>query len=445
MNSSEQDLSSLSDMASGPYSASLPEIIPPADDANADAPDKQQPPVYFSNSKSQHLGFVGKTKDMFTGKKLVSTVMTLGFLFTWSERVLTYFRTGFSLYRDTPKMVTGKNLNDGRLEPVKATGSNIRKLFIPGSDNNFLTQYTRGEKLEALGTIGGAAQNLWFLFSSREGDIPEGDTLPQRLKSIFKDPKHHVAQLAGIWMTAVIGLVATGRVMSGIENLTKDGRGNRVGFNPGQALKGLDTIAKTEKLMPLIAGSILLISAPPSIYGLLSIKKPKSEDSVPANSAKTVLSEETSGNLAVSDENEHSHIKPFAKSESQTQTTGLKQMLTMLSPANIKDMAQYAAKHDPIGLTGRILGFALDIGSFGVGLARLKQIESGQYAHKFGAMNSPEWNKAYALAKQTRNVGILGFALTGLYSMYVYDTVMHAYKKELETMKAAKDVPQMAR
>lgn len=432
-------------MATGPYTASLPEIDHKDSDTESQAVSGQQP-IQFQKSESKSLGFAGKTRDMFTGKKAVSTIMTLGFLFTWSERVMTYFRTGFSLYRDTPQMITGRNLEgNDRLAPIKTGSENIKKLFIKGSDNSFSSTYSTGEKIEAAATIGGVVQNLWFLFSSREGDIPEGDTILQRIKHTFKDPKHHVAQITSLWMTLVVGLVSIGRVMIGVENLSKDASGQNIGFSPRKVLSGLDGISKIEKLMPLVAGTALLISTPLNIYGFMNIKKPTSPSTVSKDDSKIALAQQTTGNIALSGDANDSHLKPFAKSQSDIHQGGIKDMLTMLSPGNIKDVIQYAKKNDPIGLTGRILAFALDVGSFGVGMARLKEIESGKYVHKYGAANTPQWNSARALAKQTRNIGILGFALTGLYSMYVYDTVMQSYKKEQQAIKAGNNNAQVAR
>ncbi len=402
----------------------------------------------FAKSESKAHG--GKVKEMFSGAKLVSTLVALGYVFTWSERMLTYFRTGFSWYRDIPNMVTGRSLNGtSRLSPLRTASENIKNLFIPGSNNSFINTFSTGEKLVAASTIGGTAYNLWFLLSSREGDIPEGDTRFERLKNILKNSQHHVAQIVNIFTSITLLALGTGRILSGVSGLSQDSQGNRIGFNPAKALVGTDIITKIEKIMPLIAGSALVVAGPLSTYSLLNIKKPKNADNIPKVEAKIAVASETGGDIVVPDEKEHKELQPFAKSQSKVESTseekGLDQVRNMFKPSHIKDMVKYAVEQDRIGLICRILGFALDIGSFTVGLARLQQIESGQHAHKFGAQGSEQWNKARALAKQERNVGILGFTLTSLYTIYVYDTLMHAYKKAQEALKAHPHVQEMAR
>lgn len=397
----------------------------------------------FRKSESHAMGITGKLKSMCTGKNLVTTVMTMGFLFTWSERALTYFRTGFSLYRDIPRMITGTNLDGiGRLGLLKSAGQNTKKLFEANSDNNFLKQYTMGEKLEAAATLGGVMQNAWFLFSSRQAHIPEGDTWLGKVKSVLKDPKRHAAQMASICMAVVIGMLSTGRVMTGINNLSRNAQGNWIGFHPGQALTGHDAIYKAEKLMPLIAGGILLISAPLSLYGLLNIKKTSQQK----ESLSVDNDSHANTNEAITEVDAKSELKTFAQSRSTIQSPGsnnqLKEIITMFAPGNLKDAWAYAKERAPLDVVGRVMAFGLDIGSFGVGLARLSKIESGKYAHEFGPINSPQWNAALANAKQMRNVGILGFFLTGLYSVYVYDSLMHNNKKE---QQEAKNNVQMAR
>lgn len=431
-----------------PDESDLSKISPPVSVSSVDPQSNELKP--FGKSESKSLGFAGRAKDMFSGKKLVSTIVALGFIFTWSERVLTSFRTQFSLYRDVPKIITGKNTGgDGRFRQLRTAGENIKNLFVTGSNNSFINKYSTGEKLEALATIGGTAYNAWFLLSSREGDIPEGDTMLERTKNIFKNPQHHVAQLVNIFTSITYTVLGTGRIMIGVNNLSHDAHGNKIGFSPNKALRSTDGMTKIEKLTPLITGLALITAAPLTTYSLLKMKKPTQESEMHKEEMEVITKSETGGDIVVLNEKEHPEIKTFAKSQSKMQASNqessLKQLLSMFMPKHLKNMAEYAVEKDPIGLTCRILSFALDIGFFGVGLARLKLIESGQYAHKYGAVASPEWDNARALAKQTRNVGVLGFALTSLYTMYVYDALMVAQKKAQETMKANSDAPQMAR
>ncbi len=446
MNSSEQtSTSSASEAVTQPDAVLTPAVssaaITTSSQQDKTSPeDKELKP--FAKSESKSLGFTGRVKDMFSGKKLISTVMALGFIFTWSERMLTSFNTGFSSYRDIPKMIRDKNL-----DPLKDAGKTVAGLVTPGSDNNFLSKFSTGEKLQAMGSTLGLAQNVWFFTSSRSGYIPDGDTMLERLKEILKNPSRHVAQITTLWQAVSVGSIGFGRLMSGYRDLSRNADGKWIGFNPRQALSGKDNFTKLDKLTPLITGAAVISSVPIVVYSMLNMKKPNASSNSHLQHMeedKTLSAEDTEGNVVTPvEDRQQTEIKPFARSQSKILSSdkenGLKAMVAMFSPSNLKAMTQYAVTKDPLGFTARTLLLGMDVGFFGVGLAKLGQIKSGQYPHKYGEANSPQWNKALANAKQSRNVGILGFVLTALYNMYVYDTLAQAYKKEQEKLKEESD------
>lgn len=374
--------------------------------------EESQPKVFSGKTESKSVGFGGKMKKAFT-TELRSTIMTVLFVTLWSERILTTFNIPFSIFkgrapRDTSQTADSINLSSTIREKAKS--------------------FSTAEKLVAISTIGGLAQNIWFFFSNRASELPEADTFWGKVKEVIKHPNKHSIQMTNLAMGAALIPMAIGRILQGWVS----------------KFKGRDAIEKMGNTVPLVGGFAMLVSIPMSAWGFLNIKAKN------ASNKQGQIKDPGKEMSDVHQAAQENAVKPFKKSNSIThQGQSIKDVLLDMArvykPSNLKELAKFAWKEDRMGCFARMFALGLDICFTGVGVAKLQKIkekgwqpenwkpEDGVYA------GSVKQQQDIFSAKQNFIVGIVGFCTTA----FLQNPLFYAKVRDSRNAKEQQEMLQL--
>lgn len=344
---------------------------------------EQQAVVEAEKTKDERKGVVWRFKNAFLNSdNLISTVMTLGFIKSWTDKTFGLFgqaspldgsmsRIGLSGVADKLQTLPGRD----KVNKLVYGKENIRETLVKGEkhppDNIFAT-------MEALGAAGGLVENLAFFMTTRGGEVPEGDNVLQRAVNSFKNPDKHSVHFGTAFITASLALMGVGQIGRSVLEL----KGNK----PDN-----DTRASITRL---VSGIAALTAGPMLFVGLFKIKKdddPKKEG----------------GKAESKPEEKQAQLDQDAK---QMRDKGGKEdkpsLISSLKPSHLKGMAQYAWQNDKIGLTGRFLKLVIDAGFVLNGRSMLRSGER------------PFTNEA---AYKTVKGGLSGMVLNTMQLHFTYD------------------------
>lgn len=337
------------------------------------APEKQKAaaegPV-FSESKHASHGIVARAKNLVSSENIVGTVMTLGFIKGWLDKTTGAWGLPNPL---------GNNTGPGLLPKIPGGNAVSSMVFGKGFDRsqlNFAAKsqkpQTAMEKTMAVGVAAGLVQNLAFFMTKRGGETPPGDNLWQKAVSSLKNPDKHSVHFSTVTMSGIIGLLSAGRVGMGLQGLNsmKSQYGSRGDFLASSDFKKNATL--------LASGVSGLVCAPMILDGMFKIKdKPEDKKSPDAGKGDAPA-------------------KPVK--------TGF---INSLKPGHLKDMWQYALKHDKQGVAGRLLALGMELGFIVNGRLELAKDPTNGSAYK------------------TVQGGMVGVALSLMQSHFVYDRLLN--------------------
>lgn len=312
---------------------------------------EQQAMVEAEKTKDESRGVVWRLKNaFFNSDNLLSTVMTIGFIKSWTDKTFGLFgraspldgsmsRVGLSGVADKLQNIPGRD----KVNKALYGRENIRETLVKGQKNPPTNVF---ETLEALGAAGGLLENVSFFLTSRGGEVPEGDSIIERAVNSFKNPDKHSVHFGTAFITASLALMGTGQVGRGIREL----RGN------------VPNATTRDAITHLVSGFSALVAGPMLFVGLFRIKKddPKKEGAKP---------EPKPGEKQAQMEQDAKKMQDKDGKEDKPS------LISSLKPSHLKGMAQYAWQNDKIGLTGRFLKLVIDTGFVINGRSLLKGSE----------------------------------------------------------------------
>jgi hypothetical protein len=256
------------------------------------------------------------------------------------------------------------------------------------------------------GMVGSLLVNVGIALSARGAEVPEGDTLGQRVVNTLKHPNQSAMQLNAILMGATLTAISSSKLKSGLEGVRANEKG---------------TLAYTESMASVLSGVAYLISNPIVFLGIMGIKRNKeanapTQEAAKEPDAKTATSqnpEQTVQKVAA----ETQDSPTFAKSKTRILSAdNLKAAFEPYSPKSLKASFSHALKHDKKGLTARTLAVAAEIGFIVEGTMRMKKVQSGAYSD----VSMSEQDAIMAKGKAARNFGIMGVIVTVGQGAYTY-------------------------
>lgn len=364
------------------------------------SPAAEQPEMQFRRSQSEPQAIVQaeKTKGVgwrlknafFKSENAISTWMTLGFIKAWTDKTMGAWGVSSPLAKLSEPGSAVANLK-GKMPTIPgmdkitalAYGKDFDKSALVSSANR--KPESKWEKAMAVGITGALVQNLAFFMTTRGGEIPEGKNMMQRLWNSLKHPDKHSVHFSNATMSGFIGLIGVSRVVMGIK---------------GMRTNAPDAIKKNT--MMLVSGLSALVSAPLVFTGLFQIDR--NQSSAPDAQA------ESEKNQAKQQRDE----QVFSKDKSDTPEAGAKGkgLVASLKPGHMKEMWEYAFKHDRKGLLGRALAVTMELGFMMDGRRQLSEDPTSQSAYK------------------TVKGGMTGLMLTCMQTHFVYDRLLSNSKKE---------------
>lgn len=312
---------------------------------------EQQNMVEAEKVKDERKGVVWRFKNaFFNSDNLLSTVMTIGFIKSWTDKTFGLWgqaspldgamgKVGLSSVADKLQSLPGRD----KINKLAYGHENVRQMLIKDKKHPPTNLF---ETLEALGATGGLVENLAFFLTSRGGEVPEGDNILQRAVNSFKNPDKHSVHFGTAFITASLALMGTGQVGRGIMEL----RGNQPNASTRDAI------------VRLVSGFSALVAGPMLFIGLFRIKKddPKKEG----------------GKAEQKPEEKQAQMEQDAKRmQDKNGKEDKPSLISSLKPSHLKGMAQYAWQNDKIGLTGRFLKLVIDSAFVINGRSVLKQSE----------------------------------------------------------------------
>lgn len=360
-------------------------------------PERKDEGAFFRRSSSQpqnivtvekvneRHGVVWRLKNaFFKSENVMSTVMTLGFLKAWTNKVM----GAWGINLPTSERLTGENSPIGALKQriPSIPGSDVLSKLVYGKnfDKTQLksTHSTKPqsffENTLAIGTTMGLIQNLIFFMSKRGGEIPEGDTRFQRAVNSFKHPDKHSVHQTSATMSILISLISLSRVGIAVQDRGKEGLGKR-------------------NAVYMITGLAGCLCVPLIFAGLFNIKK--------AENAGDVATPSTEVDTQKRIEQEAQQMADSKKEGGKTIGVG-KNLVNSLKPAHLKEMWQYAYKNDKMGLVGRAMLLMVDMGFIMHGRLQLGK--------------DPQNTSAYKTVKG----GLTGLVLSCIQLHFVYDRLL---------------------
>lgn len=324
--------------------------------------------------KAERHGALWRLKNAFlNSENAISTWMTLGFIKAWTDKTMGAWGVSSPL----GKLGTHLPSLPGQEKfTALAYGKDFDKSKLSSAGNRKPEGFF--EKTMAVSITGALIQNLAFFMTARGGEIPDGETMGARVKNSLLHPDKHSVHFSSATMTGFIGLIGISRAAIGLKGL-----------------KSGDPEAAKKNTMMLVSGLSALVSAPLIFTGIFRIDK---------NAKPAVDPQEEAAQRQQKDEAAFDHSK--------TGKTKAKGMMESLKPSHLKDMWQYAFQHDKIGLLGRSLAVAMELGFMLDGRMQLQKDPTSASAHK------------------TVQGGLTGLVLTCMQTHFVYDRLLTNAQKD---------------
>lgn len=357
----------------------------------APAADKPQS-MHFSNSRSEpqavvkaeRRGAVWRLKNAFlNSENAISTWMTLGFIKGWTDKTMGAWGVSSPVSKLTAEGTALGNLTS-RIPSLPGQEKFTRLAYGKDFDKSKLSSAGNRkpegffEKTMAVSITGALIQNLAFFMTARGGEIPDGETMGARVKNSLLHPDKHSVHFSSATMTGFIGLIGISRAAIGLKGL-----------------KSGDPEAAKKNTMMLVSGLSALVSAPLIFTGIFRIDK---------NAKPAIDPKEAAEKQQQRDE------KAFTQGGKQGNAA--KGLLESVKPSHLKDMWQYAFQHDKIGLLGRSLAVAMELGFMLDGRMQLQKDPTSASAHK------------------TVQGGLTGLVLTCMQTHFVYDRLLTNAQKD---------------
>lgn len=347
-------------------------------DTNQEDAPKEEGPVFRKSQHESH-GIVWRLKNAAKKENLMGTVMTLGFIKGWADKTL----GAWGISAPTSKFKLP-------LPSIPGSGTVNQALYGKGFDKSKLSfngegqkPQTKMEKMMAAGVTAALAQNVAFFMTARGGEVPEGDTILQKTVNSLKHPDKHSVHFCTVTISAILALLSAGRTGVALQGF-KDMRGNQYA-GKGDFLRSNDFQKNASMLVGGLSG---LICSPLIFAGLFGIKdKPADKQA------------EKDGSDAAD-----KPLKSFAESKAEKGKGGF---MASVRPGHLKDMWNYAVKHDRVGLIGRGLALVLELGFIAEGRLALAKDPTNAAAYK------------------TVQGGLVGLVLSVMQSHFVYDKLLN--------------------
>lgn len=360
-----------------------------------------QPEMQFRRSQSEPQAIVQAEKAKGVGWRLknaflksenaISTWMTLGFIKAWTDKTMGAWGVSSPLDKLSAPGTPIATLKE-KIPSLPGMEKMSELTYGKGFDKSQLVSESnrqpesKWEKAMAMGVTGALIQNLAFFMTTRGGEIPEGKNMGERLWNSLKHPDKHSVHFSNATMSGFIGLIGVSRVAMGVQGMRK---------NEPDAYK--------KNAMMLVSGLSALVSAPLVFTGLFQIDKEKQSGAAdPQAKAEQQAAKQQRDEQA------------FSKDKGVKQGAGAKGngLIASLKPSHMKEMWEYAFKHDRMGLLGRALAVTMELGFMMDGRRQLKE------------------EPANASAYKTVKGGMTGLMLTCMQTHFVYDRLLSNSKKE---------------
>lgn len=380
--------------AQGYHAAAVPEPPERGGASVAFRRSRSEPQAIVEAEKTQDAshGVAWRLKNAFLkSENAISTWMTLGFIKAWTDKTM-----GAWGIRSPLHQLPGNSAVQGVKRHIPAlpfAGPMTRLAYGRGFDKSKLVSTanrkpeTKWEKAMAVGVTGALVQNLAFFMTARGGELPEGNSMKERIWNSLRHPDKHSVHFSTATMSAFIGLIGVSRVAMGIQGM----RGNEP-----------DSVRKNA--MMLVSGVSALVSAPLVFSGLFRMDKDRLQ-AAPDPEA------DAARGTALRERDEAAFSKRDAASRGAGQLG--KGLAASLKPSHLKEMWQYAFKHDRIGLLGRALAVTMEMGFLMDGRMQLAKNPTSESAYK------------------TVKGGLTGLVLTCMQTHFVYDRLLTNAKKDV--------------
>lgn len=375
----------VSDMPMFSHSRSEPQAIVQAE--------RSLPSAAEGQDKQAHRGVGWRLKNAFLkSENVVSTWMTVGFIKAWADKTMGAWGVSSPLTRLTAEGAPLGGLAQ-KMPAIPgmdkfsalAYGKNFDKSKLVSTNN--AKPETLLQKTMAVGVTGALMQNLAFFMTTRGGEIPEGDTITQRLLNSLKNPDKHAVHFSNATMSGFIGLIGASRLAMGVQGMMA---------NPPESGK--------KNTMMIISGLSALVSAPLVFTGLFQMTKdgnaPAALDPQEAAKKQEEMLDKAEQAFAKGGDKKHEGAKLG------------KGILASVKPGHLKDMWQYAMKNDKKGLVGRALAVTMELGFMLDGRMQLQKDPTDRGAHA------------------TVKGGLTGLVLTCMQTHFVYDRLLSTAQKE---------------
>lgn len=337
-------------------------------------------------------GPVWRLKNAFLkSENMISTYMTLGFIKGWTDK--TFGAWGVP----SPLDKVGSKLGTDRLKEHLPAVPGQKKLaelaYGKDFDKSQLTSAsstkpeTFTQKALATAVTGALIQNVAFFMTARGGEIPDGDTMMQRAVNAVKHPDKHSVHFSNATISALIGVIGMCRTTMGIKGLAQNDPENTK-KNVSMLVSGLCGLVAT----PLVFGGMFRMDKDEMA------QKAKEQDSEAEKNASFEKGEEV-----------FAAKRDGAAPEKHSATKGL---ISSLSPKHLGEMWKYALQNDKMGLVGRALTVAVEMGFVASGRADLQKDPTNEAAYK------------------TVKGGLTGMALTFMQAHFVYDRLLTNSRSE---------------
>lgn len=347
--------------------------------------------VEAEKTQDERKGVVWRFKNAFLkSENQISTWMTVGFIKAWVDK--TFGAWGKASPLNVLGEKTGATSFLQNIPKPPGHGAMTTLLYGKNFDKNALSVAASKppgsslEKLYAAGVTGALLQNLTFFMTARGGEIPDGETVGQRMLNSLKNPDKHSVHFSNLTMACFIALIGATRIALGMKGYEKAPEGE-----------------KKEPVIKIIAGTAGILTAPLVLFGMFKIKKP--------DGVSTDQESKDAGDKQAQLERDASQMRSGGD-DAAKDTKSKSSLIASLKPGHVKEMWQYAWKNDKLGLTGRALSLIIELGFIADGRLTLAK--------------EPTDKSAYSTVKG----GVTGLVLNCMQMHFVYDRLLNNSKQE---------------
>lgn len=323
----------------------------------------------------------------FKSENVISTWMTLGFIKGWVDK--TFGAWGVTSPIDKAGQALGADRLTAKLPKLPgqqklaelAYGKDFDKSKLSSASSAKPQTFT--QKALATAITGALIQNVAFFMTARGGEIPEGDTMFQRASNAIKNPDKHSVHFSNATISALIGVIGMCRTALGIKGLAQN-----------------DPESTKKNVSLLVSGLCGLVATPLVFGGMFRMDKEEM--------AKKAQEQEQDGEAKKAESLEKGE-KVFAdklEGKAPEKHSTAKGLIASLSPAHQVKMWKYALENDKMGLVGRALSVAVELGFVASGRADLQKDPTNESAYK------------------TVKGGMMGMVLTLMQAHFVYDRLL---------------------